>query len=73
MVGSRFESAGLMAGVAVNANCPISGHAIDATTRISWHGKSIGFCCPGCDGKFMAWSDEKKDEFIAKQANAAGH
>ncbi|MCB9851661.1 MAG: hypothetical protein H6819_01090 [Phycisphaerales bacterium] len=53
---------------AVNTMCPISGRAIDGKTFIEYKGRRVGFCCPACDDKFLAWDDQKKDEFIAAQA-----
>lgn len=50
---------------AVNKNCPISKHAIDGKTFVTYKGKTIGFCCPACDDKFLAWDDAKKDAFLA--------
>lgn len=53
---------------AVNKLCPISGRAIDGKTFVDYKGRRVGFCCPACDDKFLAWDDGKKDEFISAQA-----
>jgi len=37
-----------------NAYCPVKGGEVDpATPTMQYKGKTIGFCCPGCDAKFM--------------------
>ncbi|GJQ61375.1 MAG: hypothetical protein SCALA702_04280 [Melioribacteraceae bacterium] len=37
-----------------NAYCPVEGGKVDvATATIQYKGKTIGFCCPGCDISFM--------------------
>ena len=49
---------------AINAECPIGKEAIDGKTFAEYGGHTIGFCCPGCDKKFDAWSTDKKDAFV---------
>lgn len=36
-----------------NELCPINGGAVDGETYTEWNGLRVGFCCPGCDGKFL--------------------
>lgn len=37
-----------------NSYCPVKGGEVDPEApTVSYKGKTIGFCCPGCDGKFM--------------------
>ena len=37
-----------------NKYCPIRGGEVDVETpTVEYKGKNIGFCCPGCDKKFM--------------------
>ena len=37
-----------------NAYCPVKGGEVDPEApTVQYKGKTIGFCCPGCDGKFM--------------------
>lgn len=50
---------------AVNKLCPIGVEPIDGETFITYDGHKVGFCCGGCDTKFLAWTKEKKDAFIA--------
>jgi hypothetical protein len=57
---------------AVNPKCPISQRAIDGKTFVTYKGKRIGFCCPACDAKFLAWDDARKDAFIASIAPDTG-
>ncbi len=36
-----------------NKYCPIKGGEVDTeTATVEYEGKTIGFCCPGCDDKF---------------------
>jgi len=36
-----------------NKVCPVMGNPIeDDTPTVEYNGKTYGFCCPGCDGKF---------------------
>lgn len=50
---------------AVNAMCPVGKEAIDPSTPTAMYkGKEIGFCCPGCGEKFLAWDEEAKDQFV---------
>jgi len=38
-----------------NAYCPVKGGEVDPEApTVQYKGKTIGFCCPGCDSKFMA-------------------
>lgn len=50
---------------AINALCPIAGEAIDGSTFVTYEGHRIGFCCAGCDTKFLAWSKADKDAFVS--------
>ncbi|HBN77129.1 MAG TPA: hypothetical protein DD473_15200 [Planctomycetaceae bacterium] len=56
-----------MSGVkTANEYCPIMGGKVTAeggTTE--WNGKTIGFCCDGCDEKWEALSDEEKAAKLA--------
>jgi YHS domain-containing protein len=53
-----------LTGEAINTNCPVMKGAIDGKTFVEYDGHSIGFCCPGCDSKFLAWDKSKKDAFV---------
>lgn len=61
--------------VAVNTHCPIMGGKVSQEARtVEWNGKTIGFCCDGCDEKFMALSDDDKSEKLAAaQAKSEGN
>ena len=50
---------------AINKMCPIGEEPIDGKTFATYDGHKLGFCCGGCDTKFLAWSKEKKDAFVA--------
>jgi len=53
-----------------NAFCPIMGGKVSAKAKtVEWNGKTIGFCCDGCDEEFMALSDEEKTEKLAAAAD----
>lgn len=50
----------------VNSMCPIGKEPVeDDGGRTVYKGKTVGFCCPGCIGKFNAWDEVKKDEFVS--------
>jgi len=55
---------------AINKECPIGEEAIDGESFAEYDGHTIGFCCPGCDKKFLAWTKDKKDAFV--KASLAG-
>lgn len=58
----------------INAMCPIGEEAIDPdTSTIEYKGDTIGFCCPSCDKKFMAWDEAKRDAFVAQAKLAQPH
>jgi hypothetical protein len=50
----------------VNEYCPIMGGKVseDGGT-VQWNDETIGFCCDGCDEKWLAFSDEEKAEKLA--------
>ncbi|MCA9278575.1 MAG: hypothetical protein H6815_07945 [Phycisphaeraceae bacterium] len=48
----------------INAVCPVSGEPIDGKTLVNYKKNQIGFCCPGCDSQFNAWTEQRKDEFV---------
>ena len=61
-----------------NARCPIMGGKPNAGLTAQYDGKTIGFCCDGCQQKWAALSDEEKAEKFAKVShdaagNKAGH
>jgi hypothetical protein len=51
-------------GEPINKDCPIGKEAIDQETFVEYGGHTIGFCCGGCDSKFLAWDTAKKDAFV---------
>lgn len=48
----------------VNKVCPLSNEPIDGETSIEYKGHTIGFCCAGCDDKFLAWDETRRDAFV---------
>jgi len=60
--------------VAVNEYCPIMGGKVASKGgTVEWDGKTIGFCCDGCDEKWQALSDgEKSEKLAAAQAKTEG-
>jgi hypothetical protein len=56
----------------VNKVCPIKGNEVDkeSPTRL-FKGVTIGFCCPGCEGKWDKKTDEEKMALLAKHAPEA--
>ena len=64
--GHANDSATQHAADAVNAMCPIGEEPIvPSAGTVEYKGKTIGFCCPGCNQKFLAWDEARKDEFVA--------
>lgn len=58
---------------AVNDHCPIMGGEVTAKGgSTEWNDKTIGFCCPGCEPKWEALSDEEKAQHLAA-ADEASH
>ncbi|GAB4384870.1 MAG: hypothetical protein Kow0022_08810 [Phycisphaerales bacterium] len=52
-------------GQPINRYCPVGQEPIDKSTpTIKYHGHEIGFCCPGCDDKFLSWDEKRRDEFV---------
>ncbi|MHC4933848.1 MAG: hypothetical protein ACYTGV_16840 [Planctomycetota bacterium] len=37
-----------------NEVCPVMGNDVDQKTYIEWNHLRVGFCCPGCDTRFLA-------------------
>lgn len=54
----------------INKKCPVEGGDVDSTTAIEHDGKTIGFCCAGCDKEF-AKDPAKYMAIIAKEQAAA--
>lgn len=51
----------------VNTKCPVSGEEVKAGgATASYNGQTVGFCCPGCIGKFNAMSDADKAAALSK-------
>ncbi|MGP1308677.1 MAG: hypothetical protein ACTS27_00575 [Phycisphaerales bacterium] len=49
----------------INAMCPIGKEPIvPSAGTVEYKGKTIGLCCPGCGKQFLAWSADRKDEFV---------
>lgn len=49
----------------VNDTCPIMGTPVKSTVGTATHeGHEVGFCCPGCVGKWNAMSEDEKDAFV---------
>ncbi|MBL8762741.1 MAG: hypothetical protein JNM07_00540 [Phycisphaerae bacterium] len=54
---------------AMNAKCPITNEDVDpGTPTVVYKNVTVGFCCPGCDKKFLAMEAKEKDAFVAKLA-----
>ena len=65
-------SMGRASAAPVNKVCPIKGGDVDAESPTSsFKGVTIGFCCPGCDGKWDRKTDEEKMSLLAKNAPEA--
>jgi hypothetical protein len=54
----------------INDTCPISGRGVVAGITAVHLEETIAFCCNGCRSTFGKWEDDKKFDYIAKQAVA---
>ena len=50
----------------VNANCPISGESINPTVTTVSAGKTVGFCCKNCVGRWEALTQAERDRKLAE-------
>ncbi len=73
--GAPAATAALSASVAtsraqpVNKMCPIKGGEVDVESPTRpFKGVTIGFCCPGCEGKWDKKTDDEKMALLAKSA-----
>lgn len=60
------ESSGDKNVVAVNKTCPVRGGPVDPAVHETYNGKTVGFCCTGCEGKFEKMTSAQKDEVLKK-------
>ena len=61
------SSGSVAAATPVNENCPImEGKVTPEGGTVQWNGKTIGFCCEGCDEKWAELSEEEKAEALAE-------
>lgn len=45
--------------------CPIGKEPIvPSAGTVEYKGKTIGICCPGCGKAFLAWDEQRRDEFV---------
>ena len=52
----------------VNTTCPISGGPAKSTITAAYSGKTVGFCCAGCAGKWEAATDSERAAMFSKVA-----
>ena len=52
----------------INKTCPVEGGEVPADTKLvtSYKGKTVGFCCDGCQGKWAKMTDKERDAALAK-------
>jgi hypothetical protein len=50
----------------VNTTCPYTGGPVKSTVTSEYKGQMVGFCCPGCQGRWAKASDAEKDAMLAK-------
>ncbi len=66
IVGLLLVTAASAIAEPINRYCPIGKESIQKSAgTITYQGREIGFCCPGCDDMFLAWDDKRKAEFVA--------
>jgi YHS domain-containing protein len=56
------EHAGHAAPVPENLICPVMGNEVDPEVFVEYEGRVIGFCCAGCDAKFL----EDPEKYLKK-------
>ncbi len=53
--------------MAMNATCPVSGEALDASSPTTgFHGGTVAFCCKNCLAKFEKMDDAAKQAAVDK-------
>ncbi len=54
-----------VASKAINKNCPVSGNPVRPGITAVSDGKTVGFCCGGCIGRWEAMTSAQKTEKLA--------
>jgi len=49
----------------VNTKCPLSGEDVDKAFTVVFEGKTVGFCCDECQGKFKKDPKKYADKIVA--------
>ena len=49
----------------VNTKCPYSGEPVNPSVTSQYKGKTVGFCCAGCQGKWAKATDAQRDSMLA--------
>ncbi|MDM4015925.1 hypothetical protein [Roseiconus lacunae] len=61
--GDTSESPAITTVSTANTNCPIMGGKVSTDGgTVQWNGKTIGFCCDGCDEKWEVLTDQEKQQ-----------
>ena len=55
-----------------NEICPVMGNEVDPDVYVDYKGRRIGFCCPGCDEKFLADPEKYLKKVDAELAASKG-
>ncbi|MDH3590518.1 MAG: hypothetical protein OER88_01475, partial [Planctomycetota bacterium] len=53
-----------------NTMCPVMDGDVDGETYFEWNGLRVGFCCPGCDDRFLSDPEGALDKTGAKWRDA---
>jgi hypothetical protein len=62
----KAEAASDKAVALTNTKCPYSGGPVNPAVTSEYKGKTVGFCCAGCQGKWAKASDADRDAMLAK-------
>ena len=54
-----------------NENCPVMGGAVDGKTYGEWNNLRVGYCCPGCDGRFQKNAEQLLEDAGVEWRDAA--
>ena len=54
-----------------NGICPVMQNEVDAESFVEWNHLKVGFCCPGCDKRFLKNPEKTLDDAGIKWRDAA--
>jgi YHS domain-containing protein len=61
----KVDAKAAAAATPVNTKCPLSGEDVDKAFTVVFEGKTVGFCCDECQGKFKKDPKKYADKIVA--------